>query len=66
MTNQPGSKAPMTKSALGYLRNADGSWNVLPIALGALLIVSGGYLLWNDQFAGPVNLETPALEKTMK
>jgi hypothetical protein len=66
MTNQPNSNAPQTKPASGYFRNADGRWNVMPIALGALLVASAGYLLWNDQFTGQVDSETPALEKTMK
>lgn len=59
--------APPTNTASNFFRSADGGWNVLPIALGALLIVSAGYLFWSDQFSGQSTLlETPTVEKSMK
>jgi hypothetical protein len=58
--------APTTNTASNFFRSADGSWNVLPIALGTLLVASAGYLLWNDQFSDQSTLEAPAVERTMK
>ncbi len=66
LNDKSGSNAPRTNTASNFFRSADGSWNVLPIALGALLVVSAGYLLWSDQFSGQDTLEAPAVEKTMK
>jgi hypothetical protein len=67
MTNdKSGLKAPRTNTAFNYFRSADGSWNVIPIALGAVLVVSAGYLVWSGQFTGSDTLEAPAVEKTMK
>ena len=63
--DKPAPSAPPTNTASNFFRSADGSWNVLPIALGALLIVSAGYLFWNDQF-GQGTLEAPTVEKPMK
>jgi hypothetical protein len=34
-----------------YARRADGSWNILPLVLGALAIVVVGYMFLGDRFA---------------
>ena len=34
-----------------YIRREDGSWNALPIVLGALAIVVVGYMLLGDRFS---------------
>jgi hypothetical protein len=66
LNDKSGPNASRTNIASNFFRSADGTWNVLPIALGALLIVSTGYLVWSGQFTSLGMSESPAVEKTMK
>ena len=66
LNDKSGSNVPSPNTSSNFFRSADGSWNVLPIALGTLLIVSAGYLFWNDQFSGQRTMEAPAIERPMK
>ena len=45
MTNQTGPKGPGD-----FLRSADGTWNILPIAAVVVLVVAGGYYFFGDRF----------------
>jgi hypothetical protein len=69
MTNQSDNKiridAPLKRTSLDYIRRADGSWNVLPLVLGALAITVAGYVFLGDRFIGQ-DLNTPGVEKTLK
>lgn len=42
---------PVTLERPGsYVRHSDGSWNILPLVLGALAIVVVGYMFVGDRF----------------
>jgi hypothetical protein len=69
MTNPSENKIPIDASpkrtSRDYIRRADGSWNVLPLVLGALAIAVAGYVFLGDRFIGQDH-NTPGVEKTLK
>jgi len=57
-------KDPETPEQRGnYVRHADGSWNILPLALGALAIVVVGYMFLGDRFNTTSDPNSPVIER---
>jgi hypothetical protein len=46
----PDTQTGMTGPRGNYVRHADGSWNILPLVLGALAVVVVGYMFLSDRF----------------
>jgi hypothetical protein len=53
MTMPPNDRDPVRRAPADYVRRPDGSWNVLPLVLGALALGIAGFLLFSDNFGGP-------------
>ncbi len=64
--NKTGQPNPSKRSYGDFIRRADGSWNVLPLILGALAIVAVSYMLLGDRFTDQERIIGPAMDKTAK
>ena len=53
MTMPQNDRDPVRRTPADYVRRPDGSWNVLPLVLGALVLGIAGFLLFGDNFGGP-------------
>jgi|RhiMetdeSRZDD1v2_1073273.scaffolds.fasta_scaffold935895_1 hypothetical protein len=52
MTTPPNDRAFGRRTPTDYIRRADGSWNILPLVLGTLLLGIAAVLLFGDGFGG--------------
>jgi hypothetical protein len=52
MTMPQNDRDPVRRTPADYVRRPDGSWNVLPLVLGALVLGIAGFLLFGD-IGGP-------------
>ena len=48
-----------------FVRHADGSWNILPLVLGALVIVVVGYVFVGDRFNAASDSNSKPIEQTV-
>ena len=52
MTMPQNNRDPVRRTPADYVRRPDGSWNVLPLVLGALVLGIAAFLLFGD-IGGP-------------
>jgi len=62
MTMPPNDRDPVIRrTPADYVRRPDGSRNLMPLVLGALMLGIVGFLLFGDNFGGP---DRPSLTDT--
>ena len=66
MTNGLHDKPNPQGHLITYFRKPDGSWDLIPLVLAALIVTCAGYLYWGDQFANERPMDAPASEQTTK
>jgi hypothetical protein len=66
MTNRLDDRSDFQGRLMKYFRKPDGSWDLVPLVLAAVIITCAGYLYWGDQFASERPMDVPATQQLNK
>ncbi len=66
MTNRLDDRSGLQGRLINYFREPDGSWDLIPLVLAAVIVTCAGYLYWGDQFASERPMDVPAAQQLNK
>jgi hypothetical protein len=66
MKNRLDDRSGLQGRLISYFRKPDGSWDLIPLVLAAVIVTCAGYLYWGDQFASERPMDVPATQQLNK